>query len=721
MSITISGSSGIVGANGSASAPALTGGDFDSGIFFPNPNTVAFSAGGTEVFRANTGGLFSSTTGLIAGGASNAIIDYFNGTGSQTAFTLSGNPATKNNTSVYVSGVYQAKSTYSLSTTTLTFSTAPPSGTSNIEVVWALPISIGTPSDGTITDAKINSTSKLYNRVNDIISVKDYGATGDGSTDDSVAIQNAVNAGSYVYFPPGTYRITTTINIPANVTIEGREAKIHYTGSSIALRLRGDRITVRNLTIYGDWAGPPYVGGNIGIYSQENVFEPSLAITTLYYATIENCTIYNFGQSGIQIFSSAYVNIRNNTIYNTGQHGMLLVSVFDCAVTGNMIKNIGSNTGNLAYGIALSRLSSATIGGVPSTSISLVNGPIPENITISNNYIEDVFDEVAIDLHSGKNIAITGNVVRTSRIGVNLEHGTAGVYYATCTNISIAGNSFSGLTTAGKVSAGVFIDAQSGAAEIATGIAISGNTFNYFGLDAADIFRAGSNGVIYVNYASGVSITGNTFNNSYGRCVALGDFTYDCTIIGNTVSNLSSANNGTTMIQNAFETLSGSARAIINGNTMVGSSGYLIVANSINTGYGLKVGGENIVVGGALIADYVTQSRIRGGGYLTSPRVLVAWNASGTIINTIFEDINYLNSTPTITKNGTGDFTVSWPSGIFGNSLIFPVYNAADPASGEVRNTQISSTSITSTRCKSFDTAGSAIDCTENWLLVWGR
>jgi hypothetical protein len=60
MSITISGSSGIVGANGSASAPALTGADIDTGIFFPEANAVAFSAGSVESFRANANGIFAT-------------------------------------------------------------------------------------------------------------------------------------------------------------------------------------------------------------------------------------------------------------------------------------------------------------------------------------------------------------------------------------------------------------------------------------------------------------------------------------------------------------------------------------------------------------------------------------------------------------------------------------------------------------------------------------
>jgi hypothetical protein len=49
------------------------------------------------------------------------------------------------------------------------------------------------------------------------ISVKDYGAKGDGATDDTVQIQNAFNAlpsGGEIFFPPGTYIVSDTITVP---------------------------------------------------------------------------------------------------------------------------------------------------------------------------------------------------------------------------------------------------------------------------------------------------------------------------------------------------------------------------------------------------------------------------------------------------------------------------------------------------------------------------
>ena len=67
------------------------------------------------------------TTASIHDGTS-ALNQAFTGDGSTTAFTLSQDPKSENNTQVYINGVYQQKTDYTVSGTTLTFDTAPTSG-----------------------------------------------------------------------------------------------------------------------------------------------------------------------------------------------------------------------------------------------------------------------------------------------------------------------------------------------------------------------------------------------------------------------------------------------------------------------------------------------------------------------------------------------------------------------------------------------------------------
>lgn len=52
-------------------------------------------------------------------------------------------------------------------------------------------------------------------------SVKDFNAVGNGTTDDTTAIQNAVNSGGVVFVPAGTYLISSAITISNDVIIRG--------------------------------------------------------------------------------------------------------------------------------------------------------------------------------------------------------------------------------------------------------------------------------------------------------------------------------------------------------------------------------------------------------------------------------------------------------------------------------------------------------------------
>jgi hypothetical protein len=100
------------------------------------------------------------------------VVNTFSGTGAQTAFSLTKNPVDENNTQVYVAGVYQKKSAYSIAGTSpavLTFGTAPASGTDNIEVVIGVSAElinnvVTIPNNSVGTSAILNSnvtTGKL--------------------------------------------------------------------------------------------------------------------------------------------------------------------------------------------------------------------------------------------------------------------------------------------------------------------------------------------------------------------------------------------------------------------------------------------------------------------------------------------------------------------------------------------------------------------------------
>ena len=85
--------------------------------------------------------------------------DYFNGTGAQTAFTLSRTVASINDIQVTVNNVVQQPNdAYTISGTTLTMTSAPSSGTNNVYVRYLSTTTQAiTPSQGTVSWSTLNS------------------------------------------------------------------------------------------------------------------------------------------------------------------------------------------------------------------------------------------------------------------------------------------------------------------------------------------------------------------------------------------------------------------------------------------------------------------------------------------------------------------------------------------------------------------------------------
>lgn len=68
-------------------------------------------------------------------------------------------------------------------------------------------------------------------KLRESVSVKDFGATGNGSTNDTAAIQAALNASTIVYFPQGTY-LTGALTLSQNQKIYGFGATLSYSGTT---------------------------------------------------------------------------------------------------------------------------------------------------------------------------------------------------------------------------------------------------------------------------------------------------------------------------------------------------------------------------------------------------------------------------------------------------------------------------------------------------------
>jgi len=121
-----------------------------------------------------------------SGGVANRTVDTMTGDASDTTLALSQSPGSTNNCTCFIDGVGQHPGTdFNISGSTLTFTTAPPTGAIVVAICGGNE-SIGTPSDGTVTLAKM--------AVNSVDSPQYV----DGSIDAVHLSANSVDSNSYV-------------------------------------------------------------------------------------------------------------------------------------------------------------------------------------------------------------------------------------------------------------------------------------------------------------------------------------------------------------------------------------------------------------------------------------------------------------------------------------------------------------------------------------------
>lgn len=230
----------------------------------------------------------------------------------------------------------------------------------NIETEFSI-----THSDG---DEAISITSsKLKNKLEEYVNVKDFGAVGDGITDDFDSIQSALNNYNSVFVPKGTYLISQELKLNSNNTIfgEGDLSVIKLSDSAAqdqnVITTQGntrveatttftDNVTIKDLCVDGNkdrftsWGGVESTGGcGIGLVATrfslvENVFAKNnvkhgIDIAGAIYSSVDaetysskksynvlvkNCRATNFGDDGITTHHCYSVTIENPFIYDSG-------------------------------------------------------------------------------------------------------------------------------------------------------------------------------------------------------------------------------------------------------------------------------------------------------------------------------------------------------------------------------------------------------------------
>ena len=151
-----------------------------------------------------------------------------------------------------------------------------------------------------------------------IVSVKDFGAVGDGITDDTQAIQDAIESGELsIYIPAGTYKITAPLNVP---TQQGSTA-IHIHGAGKQQSILQASGTFKTIINIGDNVDQTIRG------RYENFCVSGTGATVqhgIYGARVEEHTFFGIWAKGFTVaaISTGYGYVNNfidcECSYNTG-------------------------------------------------------------------------------------------------------------------------------------------------------------------------------------------------------------------------------------------------------------------------------------------------------------------------------------------------------------------------------------------------------------------
>jgi len=198
------------------------------------------------------------------------------------------------------------------------------------------------------TETKVFNDTSILASLAETTSVKRFGAKGDNIQDDTTFIQNAINSipitGGTVFFPSGVYKITATLNIPVNVSIEGqgRNQSIikAYTINQTVFNIVSVATTFTNNSIknIGILANATGVRGINTVLSSNLLFQNIAFMgcdTNIHCDRGSNFTISNIFSVGL---ASPDLRAGKSIFEST----TLTEYIFDVQITDYQIRNIGN-------------------------------------------------------------------------------------------------------------------------------------------------------------------------------------------------------------------------------------------------------------------------------------------------------------------------------------------------------------------------------------------
>lgn len=258
---------------------------------------------------------------------------------------------------------------------------------------------------------ELNSKVDILTKNNDYlmtenVNVKEFGAVGDGITDDTASIKKAIdklkNKKGVLYFPSGVYK-TSTIILNDNMSIVGEtKYTVIKSLSDNLIKLNGNNISITNITL----------DGNTPEVQTERLIS-TLTSANRDNLNIENCMLGNMTANYtncIDIQNFKNVRILNNTFKNLfpANGGAYFISLYgqieDFLIHNNNFSKIYGNYPGAMIKIDAVNVDSSTTSLYPYAPIGLKN---PTSGEITSNILKG-YSKNLLEI-SGQNVNIKSN------------------------------------------------------------------------------------------------------------------------------------------------------------------------------------------------------------------------------------------------------------------------------------------------------------------------
>lgn len=263
------------------------------------------------------------------------------------------------------------------------------------------------------------------------VNVRDFGATGNGVTDDTGAIQSAIATakatGQGVLFPAGTYlhADVITANGVALVGVGGSSVLLANNPGASAVILTGVSPSIQNIVISSVPAGS-------GILFFQEPNRTTLAVRDAQNFVVSGITVIQGpGRPGVYLRQSAIGQVSGVTFNGGGtglDYGVLVDGCSNVSLIGNLFLNegigiqLGGISGSVSQSIAvISNTINGTLSGIFSP------GPI-NSLSIGQNQIQMLGSGSAIAVSNCNNFFVLSNSTFNGSVGLTamLSAGQSG-------------------------------------------------------------------------------------------------------------------------------------------------------------------------------------------------------------------------------------------------------------------------------------------------------